>query len=161
MFQVRHKLDEQIYALKKIQMHLHFDPSELPESRKRSLLSHPAMKEIEAISKLGHKNIVGYKGCWVEAGTVDETRMTKIQAKQLKRKMRRITNGADLSLKDGIDERDDDDSEWEFDVKENEELNAQFEMQSDLIYNNDSDSNRSNSDSGSFHSAKNNSDSES
>jgi translation initiation factor 2-alpha kinase 4 len=25
------------------------------------------MKEIEAISKLNHKNIVGYKGCWVEA----------------------------------------------------------------------------------------------
>ena len=40
--------------------------------------------------------------------------------------MRRINNGADLSLKDGIDEADDD-SEWEFDVKENEELNAAYE----------------------------------
>lgn len=41
--------------------------------------------------------------------------------------MRRITNGLDLSLKDGIVEDDDDDSEWEFDVKENEELNAPYE----------------------------------
>ena len=75
--------------------------------------------------------------------------------------MRRITNGADLSLKDGIDERDDDDSEWEFDVKENEELNAPYEKNSDQIYNDDSDSNEGSSDSRSFHSAKNHSDSES
>lgn len=52
MFQVKHKLDEQIYALKKIQMHLLFTPDERPDTRKRKLLSHPAMKEIEAISKL-------------------------------------------------------------------------------------------------------------
>ena len=31
------------------------------------VLSHPAMKEIGAISRLNHDNIVGYKGCWVEA----------------------------------------------------------------------------------------------
>ena len=69
--------------------------------------------------------------------------------------MRRINNGADLSLKDGIDEADDD-SEYDFYVKENEELNHQYEKQSDEIYKNqDSDSDEDNDDSGSFHSAKN------
>ena len=53
-------------------------------------------------------------------------------------------------MKDGIDERDDDDSEYEFNVKENEELNALYEKQSDEIYNQYSDS-----DSASYHSAKN------
>ena len=62
-------------------MHLQFDPSERPDARKRALLSHPAMKEIEAISKLSHKNIVGYKGCWVEAGHPNATRINRIQAK--------------------------------------------------------------------------------
>ena len=76
--------------------------------------------------------------------------------------MRRINNGADLSLKDGIDEADDD-SEYEFYVKENEELNHQFEKQSDEIYNDDSNSDYDgeNDDSGSFHTAKKESDSES
>lgn len=45
--------------------------------------------------------------------------------------MRRFANGQDLSVKDGISERDDDDSEWEFDIKENEELNAPYEKNSD------------------------------
>lgn len=60
--QVRHKLDGRIYALKTIRMHLPFNPDE-----KQPLKHHPAMKEIEAISKLNHTNIVGYKGCWVES----------------------------------------------------------------------------------------------
>jgi len=71
--------------------------------------------------------------------------------------MRRINNGADLSLKDGIDEADDD-SEYEFYVKENEELNHQYEKQ---IYNDDSNSDEDESDSGSFHTAKKESESES
>jgi hypothetical protein len=36
------------------------------------------MKEIEAISKLNHKNIVGYKGCWVEAQEPDLDRLKRI-----------------------------------------------------------------------------------
>ena len=71
--------------------------------------------------------------------------------------MRRINNGADLSLKDGIDEADDD-SEYEFYVKENEELNHQYEKQ---IYNDDSNSDEDESDSGSFHTAEKESGSES
>jgi hypothetical protein len=60
--QVRHKLDHRIYALKKVNFHIRFDPD-----CEQTILNHPAMKEIEAVSKLAHKNIVGYKGCWVEA----------------------------------------------------------------------------------------------
>ena len=45
--------------------------------------------------------------------------------------MRRFAHGQDLSVKDGISERDEDDSEWEFDIKENEELNAPYEKNSD------------------------------
>jgi hypothetical protein len=40
--------------------------------------SHPAMKEIAAISKLDHTNIVGYKGCWVEAEEPSEERIQKV-----------------------------------------------------------------------------------
>ena len=73
--------------------------------------------------------------------------------------MRRFANGQDLSVRDGIEERDDDDSEWEFDIKENNELTAQYEKNSDQVYE-DYDSQES-SDSRSFHSARNHSGSES
>lgn len=43
------------------------------------------MKEIRAISKLSHKNIVGYKGCWIEAEIPDTTRLSKIMKKIHKR----------------------------------------------------------------------------
>lgn len=36
------------------------------------------MREIQAISKLAHKNIVGYQGCWVEAEQPDTDRVAKI-----------------------------------------------------------------------------------
>ena len=36
------------------------------------------MREIQAISKLAHKNIVGYQGCWVEAEQPDTERVAKI-----------------------------------------------------------------------------------
>lgn len=49
------------------------------------MLSHTAMKEIEAISKLCHNNIVGYKGCWVEAEEPNRQRLDKIICKVLKR----------------------------------------------------------------------------
>jgi len=47
VFKVQHKLDGRIYALKKIKMHVEFDPD-----AKKPIHNHPAMKEIEAISKL-------------------------------------------------------------------------------------------------------------
>ena len=81
MYYVKHKLDGVNYALKKIKIHVDFNHEDIPEKRKQKLLSHPAMKEIEAISKLSHKNIVGYKGCWVEAQEPDLDRIKRIQEK--------------------------------------------------------------------------------
>ena len=43
------------------------------------------MKEIRAISKLSHKNIVRYKGCWIEAEIPDTARLSKIMKKIQKR----------------------------------------------------------------------------
>lgn len=60
---------------------MEFNDSDLREDRKKALLSHPAMKEIEAISKLSHENIVGYKGCWVESEEPDLNRIDRIQQK--------------------------------------------------------------------------------
>ncbi len=44
-------------------------------------MSHIVMKEISAISKLSHKNIVGYKGCWVEAEEPPTERVEKVLKK--------------------------------------------------------------------------------
>jgi len=77
---VRHKIDNRISALKEVPMHVKFDPQ-----TNCPILSHPAMKEIEAISKLNHKNIVGYKGCWIETDDLDQEQLDAI-IRRLKRK---------------------------------------------------------------------------
>ena len=115
MFQVKHKLDAREYALKKISLHLEFvDDAEVNH---RTLLSHPAMKEIEAISKLlSHKNIVGYKCCWVEAENPNMERIKKIVDKQNRRRKLKGQAGAnvrEMTVNDGIDETNDDDSSFE------------------------------------------------
>ena len=69
------------------------------------------MKEIEAISKLSHKNIVGYKGCWVEGGDPDTDILDRIQAKQYKRRLRTVNAGCDINLHEEIYEDSDDDSQ--------------------------------------------------
>lgn len=88
--QVRHKLDNRVYALKKVRLHVKFDPDceDCPQ-----ILNHPAMKEISAISKLNHKNIVGYKGCWIEAEELDSDRLRKIYNKLEQRTCRNNDSG--------------------------------------------------------------------
>lgn len=73
---VKHKLDGRIYALKTIKMHIEFN-----SDCEKHIAEHTAMKEINAISKLSHKNIVGYKGCWVEADEPNEDIVRKLNAK--------------------------------------------------------------------------------
>lgn len=51
------------------------------------------MKEISAISKLNHKNIVGYKGCWIEAEELDSDRLRKIYNKLEQRTCRNNDSG--------------------------------------------------------------------
>ena len=82
-------------------MHIEFDPN-----NKKPIHNHPAMKEIEAISKLQHKNIVGYKGCWVEADEPDLKRVKKIVEK--------IDRNRAPSIGDSIEESDNDD--YQFDL---------------------------------------------
>ena len=77
-----------------------------------AILQHPAMKEITAISRLSHKNIVGYKGCWVEADEPDENRLEKI--------MQKLYKGKNQSkLNDAISEQSSDDKEWVMNVELN------------------------------------------
>lgn len=111
VYHVKHKLDGNSYALKKIKIHMEFRDTDLPQDRKQALLSNPAMKEIEAISRLNHKNIVGYKGCWVEAQEPDLERVRRIQDKQARRRKRQLN----FELDDQICERNDDDSDYERD----------------------------------------------
>ena len=83
-------------------MHIEFDPD-----AEKPIHNHYAMKEIEAISKLSHINIVGYKGCWVEAAEPDSTQVAKIIKNLSKNKGKEVP-----SMCDGIDESDDDDSQY-------------------------------------------------
>jgi hypothetical protein len=76
------------------------------------------MKEIEAMTKLSHENIVGYKGCWVEADEPDCDRLNKIALKLKKRKGRQV-----VSIGEGIDESSGDDSQFAL----NAELENEFE----------------------------------
>ena len=106
---VKHKLDSVLYALKKIKIHMEFNDNDSREDRKMALLNHPAMKEIQAISKLSHKNIVGYKGCWVEAEEPDRKIVERILLKQQKRRGRYSPQ----SFEDKVEEINEDDSDFE------------------------------------------------
>ena len=83
-------------------MHIEFDPD-----AEKPIHNHYAMKEIEAISKLSHINIVGYKGCWVEAAEPDSNQVANIIKKLKNQKGKEVP-----SMCDGIDESDDDDSQY-------------------------------------------------
>lgn len=65
VYKEKHKLDNIIYAIKVVQAQVPFVLEDRPVSD--FITTHPAMKEIEALVKLDHPNIVGYKGCWIEA----------------------------------------------------------------------------------------------
>lgn len=69
------------------------------------------MREIQAISKLYHKNIVRYQGCWVEADEPDEVKLKKI----LKKSRRSFNVG-------GISEDQQDDSEFEMKMELEDEV---------------------------------------
>lgn len=128
VFHVKHKLDANSYALKKIKIHMEYREGDSREDRKQALLSNPAMKEIEAISRLNHKNIVGYKGCWVEAQKPDLDRVKRIQEKQQKRKKKQYA----FEVDEKICERNDDDSDYERDFFMAQELHHDVEKQAEF-----------------------------
>jgi translation initiation factor 2-alpha kinase 3 len=84
VFKEKHKLDGKIYAVKIVKVHVPYGGDENNDVGDY-VLAHPAMKEISAISKLNHKNIVGYKGCWVEAEIPTQARLDKV-IKKIKRR---------------------------------------------------------------------------
>jgi eukaryotic translation initiation factor 2-alpha kinase 3 len=65
VYKEKHQLDNIIYAVKVVEIQVPLTPED--RSVGEFVKSHPAMKEIEALTKLDHPNIVGYKGCWIEA----------------------------------------------------------------------------------------------
>lgn len=68
------------------------------------------MKEIQAISKLVHKNIVRYQGCWVEADEPDENQLNKIVQKMNKPNLNPF-------YVEGISENEEDDPEFVMNVE--------------------------------------------
>jgi hypothetical protein len=98
VFEERHKLDDKIYAVKvvRIQVPCKVEGEGCCSSVGDLLMSHPAMKEISAISKLSHKNIVGYKGCWVEAEEPPPERIKKIM-KKLQRRQKSWLDKSEIS----------------------------------------------------------------
>ena len=113
VFKEKHKLDGKIYAVKVIRINV---PYSTPTSGKHEMgdyvLSHPAMKEIGAISKLSHKNIVGYKGCWVEAEEPCQERLNKVLKKLQRRDNPRGGKALDSLIIDENEEQQDPDHEF-------------------------------------------------
>lgn len=58
---------------------------------------------------MAHKNIVGYKGCWVEAAEPDLARLRRISLKIKERRDRRCS----VRMDEQIDEKSEDDSQLE------------------------------------------------
>ena len=57
VYKVKYLLDNSIYALKKVKLHL---------GLKETLHTHKVYREIQAITKLEPKNIIRYYTCWIE-----------------------------------------------------------------------------------------------
>jgi len=69
------------------------------------------------MTKLSHENIVGYKGCWVEADEPDRQRLDKISEKLKKRRGRHVA-----SIDEGIDESSADDSQFALNAELGDEV---------------------------------------
>lgn len=55
---VKYLLDNNIYAIKKVKLHLGLD---------ETLQDHKVYREIKAITMLDPKNVIRYYICWIEA----------------------------------------------------------------------------------------------
>jgi hypothetical protein len=62
-------LDQRIYAIKKIQIHLGIN---------QDFKMHHVYKEIVAISQVLHKNVVRYHACWIECVSAKEKHINKV-----------------------------------------------------------------------------------
>lgn len=55
---MKHRLDQNIYAIKKIRIHLPLD---------QDIKDHKVYAEIQTMPQMCHKNIVRYYSCWIES----------------------------------------------------------------------------------------------
>ena len=66
VYKVRYLLDNNLYAIKKVKLHLGHD---------ETIQEHKVYREIQAITKLEPKNILRYYTCWIEA--LDDSELKK------------------------------------------------------------------------------------
>ena len=83
VFKAQHVLDQRMYAVKKIQIHLGLH---------QDIKEHPVYREILAISQVTHTNVVRYHACWLEA--------VSAKPKAIERTVKRIEREARAKLKD-------------------------------------------------------------
>jgi len=67
---VRHKLDGNFYAIKRIRLHLAYS---------QGIHEHKVQREIVALLGLNHKNVVRYFGCWAEKLNLEEQERIQIR----------------------------------------------------------------------------------
>jgi eukaryotic translation initiation factor 2-alpha kinase 4 len=70
VFQVKHKLDQCKYAVKKVRINIPIE---------EDIKNHYVYREIHAMPLLNHKNIVRYYSCWVEPVEVDSEVLKRLQ----------------------------------------------------------------------------------
>ena len=63
VFKVRHILDKNIYAIKRVKLHLGMN---------QKLENHKVLREISAMTCLKHKHIIKYATCWLEMAPLQE-----------------------------------------------------------------------------------------
>lgn len=80
---VRHRLDSNLYAIKKIRMHLAFD---------QDIKEHKVYREIMALPMLNHKNIVRYFGCWAERVAKNEEVLIEKRVREIQKKIKEQSN---------------------------------------------------------------------
>ena len=76
VFKVQHNLDQRHYAIKQIQIYLGLN---------QDFKKHFVYREIVAISKVQHKNVVRYYACWIENQEPKRDTVTRI-IKKIKHK---------------------------------------------------------------------------
>lgn len=94
VYKVRYQLDNNIYAVKKVKLHLGFT---------ETLLDHRVYREIQAITMLDPKNIIRYYTCWIEALEDGERNVENRLVQQLV-KSKLAAGRETLMLKNGDDE---------------------------------------------------------
>ena len=78
MYKVKYLLDNNIYAIKKVKLHL---------GGSETLHEHKVYREIQAITKLEPKNIIRYYTCWIEELDGKDLKQEEILVKKFKKNL--------------------------------------------------------------------------